>query len=80
MSVPDSVQALIAARLDAEPTGRKALLQDAAVVGKVFWSGALANMGGLREEDVLTGLHELGRREIVRPARVSSVKDQAEYS
>ncbi|MGZ4139995.1 MAG: adenylate/guanylate cyclase domain-containing protein, partial [Actinomycetota bacterium] len=80
MSVPDSVQALIAARLDAVPAGRKALLQDAAVVGKVFWSGALETMGSLREEDVLTGLHELGRREIVRPARVSSVKDQAEYS
>src|SRR5205823_14186598 len=42
MSVPDSVQALIAARLDTVPAGRKALLQDAAVVGKVFWSGAVA--------------------------------------
>jgi hypothetical protein len=31
------VQALIAARLDSLPPKRKTLLQDAAVVGKVFW-------------------------------------------
>jgi hypothetical protein len=43
--VPESVQALIAARLDTLPPERKALLQDAAVVGKVFWAGALAAMG-----------------------------------
>ena len=36
---------LIAARLDTLPADRKGLLQDAAVVGKVFWAGALAAMG-----------------------------------
>ena len=44
--VPDSVQALIAARLDTLSPDRKSLLQDAAVIGKVFWAGALAEMGG----------------------------------
>ena len=29
---------------------------------------------------VRSGLHELSRKELVRPARMSSVKDQAEYS
>ena len=43
--VPDSVQALIAARLDTLSPERKSLLQDAAVIGKVFWAGALAEMG-----------------------------------
>jgi hypothetical protein len=33
---PETVQALIAARLDLLPLERKALVQDAAVVGKVF--------------------------------------------
>ena len=46
VEVPDSVQALIAARLDTLSPERKSLLQDAAVVGKVFWAGALAEMGG----------------------------------
>jgi len=80
VSVPDTVQALIAARLDTVPPSRKALLQDAAVVGKVFWSGAVGTMGGIDDEAAREGLHELGRREIVRPARISSVKDQAEYA
>ena len=37
--LPDSLQALIAARLDALSLDGKAVLQDAAVVGKAFWSG-----------------------------------------
>src|SRR5436309_6257462 len=68
------------ARLDTASSSRKALLQDAGVGGSVFWSGAVGAMGGIDDESARAGLHELGRREIVRPARVSSVKDQAEYA
>jgi class 3 adenylate cyclase/tetratricopeptide (TPR) repeat protein len=78
--VPDTVQSLIAARLDTLRPERKALLQDAAVVGKVFWAGALAAMGETDEKSVREGLHELVRKELVRAGRHSSVKDQAEYS
>jgi class 3 adenylate cyclase/tetratricopeptide (TPR) repeat protein len=78
--VPDNVQALIAARLDTLPPDRKALLHDAAVIGKVFWSGAVATMGGVDEQAVRAGLHELVRKELVRAVRESSVKDQAEYA
>jgi class 3 adenylate cyclase len=45
VEVPESVQALIAARLDTLSPERKGLLQDASVIGKVFWAGALAVMG-----------------------------------
>jgi class 3 adenylate cyclase/tetratricopeptide (TPR) repeat protein len=78
--VPDNVQALIAARLDTLSSDRKALVHDAAVVGKVFWSGAVAAMGGRQETDVRDGLHELARKELVRAVRESSVKDQVEYA
>ncbi len=78
--VPESVQALIAARLDSLPQDQKALLHDASVVGKVFWSGALSAVGGVDDAAVREGLHELARRELVRPARRSSVENQAEYS
>jgi DNA-binding SARP family transcriptional activator/class 3 adenylate cyclase/tetratricopeptide (TPR) repeat protein len=77
---PDSIQALIAARLDALTPDRKALLQDAAVVGKVFWAGALCALGNLDPASVQAGLHELARRELIRPARSSSVKGEAEYA
>ena len=71
VEVPDSVQALIAARLDTLSPERKSLLQDAAVVGKVFWAGALAEMGGRDPREVEQALHELARKELVRPARTS---------
>ena len=71
MQLPDSVQALIAARLDTLSPERKSLLQDAAVVGKVFWAGALAEMGGRDPREVEQALHELARKELVRPARTA---------
>jgi class 3 adenylate cyclase/tetratricopeptide (TPR) repeat protein len=80
VAVPETVQALIAARLDTLGADRKALLQDASVVGKVFWSGAVGAVGGLDDRAVREGLHELVRRELVRPSRLSSVEGQAEFA
>ena len=77
--IPDTVQALIAARLDTLSPGRKSLLQDASVVGKVFWSGALAELGGGAPLEVERALHELSRKELVRPTRMSSMEGEAEY-
>ncbi|MGH3054344.1 MAG: ATP-binding protein, partial [Gaiellaceae bacterium] len=78
--VPESVQALIAARLDTLPPERKALLQDASVLGKVFWAGALAAMGDRGPAEVEQALHELARKELVRPARTSSMEGEREYA
>jgi class 3 adenylate cyclase/tetratricopeptide (TPR) repeat protein len=78
--VPETVHALIAARLDTLPPGRKSLLQDAAVIGKVFWSGAVAEMGRLDQRTVREGLHELSRKELLRPARRSSIEGESEYA
>ncbi len=80
LAFPDSVQALIAARLDTLSPERKSLLQDAAVVGKVFWAGALAAMGDRDEREVELALHELSRKELVRPARRSSMEGETEYA
>jgi class 3 adenylate cyclase/tetratricopeptide (TPR) repeat protein len=77
--LPDSVQALIAARLDTLSGERKSLLQDAAVIGKVFWAGALAAMGERDPREVELTLHELARKELVRPARTSSMQGEQEY-
>ena len=78
LSVPDSIQALLAARLDTLSPQDKALLQDAAVVGKVFWAGALVAMGGRDPTEVAEVLHELRRKELVRPARASSMAGESE--
>ena len=76
--LPPGVQGLIAARLDTLGSARKRLLQDAAVVGEVFWAGAVTEMGD--QDQVQAVLHELTRKELVRPARRSSMAGQGEYS
>jgi class 3 adenylate cyclase/tetratricopeptide (TPR) repeat protein len=78
--IPSGVQGLIAARLDTLDQAKKSMLQDAAVIGKVFWSGAVAQMGGRDKNDVQQVLHELSRKELVRPARRSSMEGESEYS
>ena len=79
VTVPDSIQALIAGRLDTLPPDRKALLQDAAVLGKVFWGGAVEAMGSRNAAEVEQALHELSRKELVRPSRQSAMEGEAEY-
>jgi class 3 adenylate cyclase/tetratricopeptide (TPR) repeat protein len=79
VEVPESVQSLIAARLDTLPAERKSLLHDASVLGKVFWAGALAWMGDRDPAGVEQALHELARKELVRPARTSSMEGEHEY-
>lgn len=80
LSVPESVQGIIAARLDALRAEDKRLLQDAAVVGKVFWVGAVATISGTARDDLDRGLRELVRRELVRRERQSSVEGESEYA
>ncbi len=77
---PDSIQALIAARLDTLGPDAKSMLADAAVVGKVFWAGAVASMGEHDLAFVTDTLRMLSRKELVRPARRSSIEGEAEYA
>jgi class 3 adenylate cyclase/tetratricopeptide (TPR) repeat protein len=79
-ALPDSLQALIAARLDVLRPERKALLADAAVVGQDFWLGALARVADLGREAVEAGLRELASRDLVRPVRESTVAGEPQYS
>jgi class 3 adenylate cyclase/tetratricopeptide (TPR) repeat protein len=77
--LPESVQGIIAARLDAVPLEEKLLLQDAAVVGKVFWLGAVERIGQLDRSEAQHVLHRLERKEFVRRERRSSVGDESQY-
>jgi tetratricopeptide (TPR) repeat protein len=78
--LPAGVQGLVAARLDTVSPDHKRLLQDAAVVGKVFWSGALSAMGDEPPAEIQQALHHLSRREFLRPARISSMEGEVEYA
>jgi len=80
VAVPETVHALVAARLDTLRPELKSLLHDAAVVGRVFWTGALAALEGRSRDDVRRDLNELVHREFVRPVRVSSIEGEDELS
>jgi class 3 adenylate cyclase/tetratricopeptide (TPR) repeat protein len=65
LEVPPTLQALVAARLDALPAADRSLLQDAAVLGQSFTVEALTAMSGESEEALLPRLTSLVRREIL---------------
>jgi class 3 adenylate cyclase/tetratricopeptide (TPR) repeat protein len=74
-AMPESVQGMIAARLDTLPADEKRLLQDASVIGRVFWLGALGDNRQVLEER----LHSIGRKEFITRVRRSSVAGEDEY-
>ncbi len=80
VAVPENVQGIIAARLDALPGEEKALLQDAAVIGRTFWLGALPALSGGERRHAEQLLHALERKEFVRRERHSVVGGDTEYS
>jgi predicted ATPase len=78
--LPESVQGIIAARLDALPAAEKELLQDAAVQGKVFWLGALAAVTGSESGEAEGLLRSLERKEFVTRDRRSAVAGDAQFA
>jgi class 3 adenylate cyclase/tetratricopeptide (TPR) repeat protein len=66
LPLPVSVQGIIAARLDGLPAEEKELLQDAAVVGRVFSLGAVASMTGLPRYVIDERLRRLEQKQLVR--------------
>jgi class 3 adenylate cyclase len=76
IGLPETVQGLIAARLDVLDREEKELLQDAAVLGRVFWVGGL----GHEREAAEAALHLLERREFVQRERRSTVAGETEYA
>jgi class 3 adenylate cyclase/tetratricopeptide (TPR) repeat protein len=73
--IPDTLQALIAARIDHLPAGGKELLQGAAVMGRIFWKGALGELV-LEGTDIDPLLEDLHLREFVLPEARSSISGE----
>ena len=65
ITVPDSLRSLIASRLDALDPGDRGLLQDAAVLGQVFSTDALAAVHGTDRAELEPRLRDLVRRELL---------------
>ncbi len=79
-AIPETVHAIIAARLDALPPGEKAVLQDAAVLGQAGWVGALTEIGDHERAGLEARLHRLERRELLHRTGRSRVAGEVEYA
>ena len=65
LEIPESLHALVAARLDGLSEDERRLVQQAAVLGKSFTLDGLAAVGGLPRDQVEEVLARLARKELV---------------
>ena len=80
VALPDSVHAVIAARLDTLPASQKALLGDAAVIGSAFWDGAVVAMGPRDPQELEGMLSSLLELHLIRRIRESSMDGECEFA
>ena len=74
-AIPDTVQAVLAARIDLMPPREKASLQAAAVIGRTFWPGAVGQLLAEAEID----FRALEQRDFIRRRPGSSLEGEREY-
>jgi len=80
LEVPETLHALIAARLDGLSAEERRLLGDAAVLGKTFTAQALAALGGLERDQLADLLAGLVRREVLGLQSDPRSPEQGQYS
>jgi class 3 adenylate cyclase/tetratricopeptide (TPR) repeat protein len=76
--IPDTLQALIAARIDRLPPAAKTVLQRAAVMGRTFWEGALVHLSP-DMEDFDDILETLLQREFVSSEVRSTLSEETAF-
>jgi class 3 adenylate cyclase/tetratricopeptide (TPR) repeat protein len=78
LAVPPTIYALVGARLDRLPVEERAVIRAAAVIGKLFWWGAVLDLvpADIRQ-DVGPILQRLVRRELIAPDRSALVGEDA---
>jgi class 3 adenylate cyclase/tetratricopeptide (TPR) repeat protein len=65
LEVPETLHALVAARLDGLEPDERRVLQDAAVLGKSFTKAGLSALSGLGEQELEPLLTSLARKEVL---------------
>jgi class 3 adenylate cyclase len=77
VAIPDTINGLLGARIDALPDAERRVLREAAVVGRIFWEQPVAVAVGATE--VAAPMAELERRGLVVMRPTSSLAGQVEY-
>jgi class 3 adenylate cyclase len=76
VQIPDSVQGLLAARIDALLPEERRVLQEAAVVGRTFWAAAMEDAV---EGDLGASLTALERKGLILVRATTTLAGQTEY-
>ena len=76
VSVPPTIQALLAVRLEQLSEEERAIIESASVIGKIFWRKALVDLDA-DSAAVNRGLMSLMRKELIRPERSNFIDDDA---
>jgi class 3 adenylate cyclase len=79
-SLPESIQGIIAARLDLLTDDEKQFTQNAAVIGRTAWIGSVCALSGMASCDAQELLHSLERKQLVARIRRSSISGDVEFS
>jgi class 3 adenylate cyclase len=79
VEIPDTVQGVLAARIDLLDTAEKRALQRAAVVGRVFWPGPVGRLLNGDGERVRETLERLEDRELVLSRLTSAIAGEPEF-
>ncbi len=80
LPLPDTVQGVVDSRLDLLPAAERAVVSAAAVVGEVFWEGAVAAIADADRSQVQACLEQLEQREVIRRAPTTAVEGEPEYA
>ena len=79
LDIPETLHALIAARLDAVGSDERRVLQNAAVLGKTFTAAALAAVSGLPEQDLDAILWSLVGKEFLQIQTDPASPERGQY-
>ena len=77
--LPTNIRGIVSARLDSLPPLERTVLLDAAVVGRVFWSGTLSRLQPERE-DLPALLGSLEKRDLIRRVPVSRIRGEQQFT
>jgi len=80
LAIPETLQALISARLDGLPTEERQLLQAASVIGKTFTAAAVADLTGKPAVEVEPLLASLVRKELLNRQIDPRSPERGQYS
>ncbi|CAN5194877.1 adenylate/guanylate cyclase domain-containing protein [soil metagenome] len=78
--LPETVHAVLAARLDALSSAERSLVQHAAVVGQVFWEGSVAGVAMAEAQDIYTLLGSLAEKDMIVQTAGSRIAGEREFA